>query len=346
MSEARLFAVAPFVSDAAEAAVLAPRSPAEASRPVAGVSHLARLLIAAERDGARHALVLVADSPALRHRVEQELARARCTIEVDWSSPEAVGALPGQAKGLGDPRALARQVLLATGKPTDGLVSRWLNRPVSRWISARVLLIPGVRPWHLTLVTAAIAFLMFALLCFGGRNGVVLGALLFHLASVVDGVDGEIARAAYRSSRRGALLDTSVDMATNLLFTLGVTLGLIRLHGPLYALVGGLAVSIYLAGVLLLAALVRMSGQGPTFDLLKLIYSQRFPSGWRAHVVAAVRTATSRDFFAFLFALLALAGAAAAIPWLVLGAAGLWLLIIIATASTVIGDAVAAANRP
>ena len=121
------------LADPVETVVLTPRGALEAARPVAGVSHLARALIAAERDGARRALVLLADAPGLRATVSDELERAGASIEVEWSPPEVV-APPG-ALGLGDPRALERQVLRATGKSSDGIVSRYLNRPVSRAIS-------------------------------------------------------------------------------------------------------------------------------------------------------------------------------------------------------------------
>lgn len=337
------------LADPKETAVLTPAGVAEAARPVAGVSHLGRALIAADREGARRAVVLLADAPALKAQITDELARAQASIEVEWSPPEVTA--PIGAIGLGDPRALQRQVLLATGKASDGLVSRWLNRPVSRAITAQVLRIPGARPWHLTLVTAVIALIMFAALVSGRVWGVMLGGVLFHLASVLDGVDGEMARATFRSSRLGAMLDTSVDVASNLLFFLGVTIGLSRLHGGYYAMVGGLAFSLYIAGVVLLAALVRMSGRGPSFDLLKVVYGQRFPTGWKAQVVTVIRVSTSRDFFAFVLGLLAVTGATAAIPWLILLAAFCWLLFIIAAAPTLIAApaerAVAAtANQP
>lgn len=339
------------LADPEETTVLAPRGLKEASRPVAGVSHLGRALIAADREGARHAVVLLADCPRLKAQVTDELARAGAAITIDWSPPEVTAAIG--AVGLGDPKTLQRQVLLATGKASDGLVSRWLNRPISRAITARVLAIPGVRPWHLTLVTAAIAIGMFAALVSGRPLGLIAGALLFHLASVVDGVDGEMARATYRSSRMGAIMDTSVDMATNLIFTLGVTIGLTRLHGAIYAKVGGLAFVFYVAGVMLLAALVRRSARGPSFDLLKGVYSQRFPSGLLAFLATLARVITSRDFFAFVFAVLAIAGLAVVIPWLLMVAAAFWVTVILAAAPSVIaqGDEAGAgtpatANQP
>ena len=129
----------------------------------------------------------------------------------------------------GGRRAVARRrtrSVRATGKASDGLVSRWLNRPISRSISI-VLLRRAGRPadprhirhrpdrlWSCSLARSAAA------------SGLVGGALLFHVASVFDGVDGEIARATWRSSRAGAALDTIVDMATNVLFLVGIVTNL------------------------------------------------------------------------------------------------------------------------
>src|SRR3954451_1398477 len=77
----------------------------------------------------------------------------------------------------------------------DGIVSRRFNRPVSQAISRRLLRFEGIRPWHMTVVTAAIAVAMVVALFGKSYGALVVAGLLFHLASVVDGVDGEIARA-------------------------------------------------------------------------------------------------------------------------------------------------------
>jgi CDP-L-myo-inositol myo-inositolphosphotransferase len=44
-----------------------------------------------------------------------------------------------------------------------------------------------------------------------GRGAAILGAVLVHVASVLDGVDGEIARLQVRASPGGALLDGVLD---------------------------------------------------------------------------------------------------------------------------------------
>ena len=115
----------------------------------------------------------------------------------------------------------------ATGKPGDGLVSRWLNRPISqRAHLAGARHLPGIRPIHVTVFNALLAVPMFLLLLFGGHAGLILGAILFQAASVLDGVDGEMARATFRTSAEGASLDSLIDMSINFLFVLGLTIHL------------------------------------------------------------------------------------------------------------------------
>src|SRR6185503_10314812 len=50
---------------------------------------------------------------------------------------------------LDRPSATA-ELLRGTGKATDGVVSRWLNRPISRRLSALLLRVPAIRPVHAT----------------------------------------------------------------------------------------------------------------------------------------------------------------------------------------------------
>ncbi len=94
-------------------------------------------------------------------------------------------------------------------KPTDGPVSRYLNRRVSTAIT-RALLATGRPPDPdvVTLFTTAVAFLAaYLVIAVGG----VLAGVAIQLASIIDGVDGEIARALGRSSRAGAFLDSMMD---------------------------------------------------------------------------------------------------------------------------------------
>ncbi|HLZ69810.1 MAG TPA: CDP-alcohol phosphatidyltransferase family protein [Dehalococcoidia bacterium] len=100
-------------------------------------------------------------------------------------------------------------MMAAPAKPAslDGLVSRWLNRPLSR-PTARLLAHTSVTPNQITLLSALIAGVA-GLLLAAGHN--VWGGIAIHISSVVDGVDGDLARLSGRSSRFGAVLDAVLD---------------------------------------------------------------------------------------------------------------------------------------
>jgi CDP-L-myo-inositol myo-inositolphosphotransferase len=51
--------------------------------------------------------------------------------------------------------------------------------------------------------------------------------VLFQLASIAEGIDGEIARATHRTSARGASLDSVTDGFTNCGFLLGAGVNLV-----------------------------------------------------------------------------------------------------------------------
>ena len=221
---------------------------------------------------------------------------------------------------FGRPAQAARRILLATAKTSDGVISRWLNRPVSQRISQLLLaVVPGIRPWHMTMVVALVAIAMVFALLTGGAAGLIWGGVLFHVASVLDGVDGEIARASYHSSQAGAVLDTRVDMLTNIGYFVGVAVALTRLYGGYQAIVGGLAVMFALTGLGTTAWLLKRLDRPGSFDIIKLYYRERFLDGWQKLVTETIVAMTSRDFFAFAFGVVIVAGFGWSVSWLLLG---------------------------
>jgi 1L-myo-inositol 1-phosphate cytidylyltransferase / CDP-L-myo-inositol myo-inositolphosphotransferase len=102
----------------------------------------------------------------------------------------------------------ARKVLrYKLAKHSDGPVSRYLNRPVSTRISmalAPLRISPDVASWF----AAAVGIVAGWLLALGYG---VAGALAAHACSVLDGVDGEVARLQVRATARGAMLDGVLD---------------------------------------------------------------------------------------------------------------------------------------
>jgi phosphatidylglycerophosphate synthase len=127
--------------------------------------------------------------------------------------------------GPGDSEAGEREFLSRLGKSQDGVVSRLINRPISRFVT-RLLLRYSIHPTAWTLAILVLPLLSFALLVRGAYFSIVLGALLFQLFSILDGCDGEMARARYLESARGARLDYLCDLSGNVLFVAGLGFGL------------------------------------------------------------------------------------------------------------------------
>ena len=106
-----------------------------------------------------------------------------------------------------DLRAARAQLQRSLTKDGDGPVSRYLNRPVSTRISMALAPL-RLSPDLISLISVGLAVTAAWLLA-TGRG--ILGGIVLHAASVLDGVDGETARLLMRAGPRGAMLDGILD---------------------------------------------------------------------------------------------------------------------------------------
>ena len=150
----------------------------------------------------------------------QEVRRA-LRLAAERTTQPAWHYLPDFAAVDAAERAFLRQ----NGKTQDGLVSRYLNRPISRAIT-RLLLQTNITPstWSVLIfvlpLIACIAFLQ------GTAGWIIAGCLLFQLYSILDGCDGEIARARFQHTNVGRRLDSLLDLGGNMLLALCLGIGL------------------------------------------------------------------------------------------------------------------------
>ncbi len=107
-------------------------------------------------------------------------------------------------------------------KPHDGWVSRRLNRPVSVRLVTPLLLLAyrRITPNQVTVLgfLTGLAGVLLLML----RQPIAAG-IAIHLASVLDGSDGEIARLKKMASPLGTFLDAVVDRYTDVAIILGLT---------------------------------------------------------------------------------------------------------------------------
>ena len=120
-----------------------------------------------------------------------------------------------------------RWLLRGSGKSKDGVVSRYINRPISRAVS-RFFLKTSMTPNLWTILITAFPVIGFLFLIRGNYAALVIGAALFNAHSILDGCDGEIARAKYLDSEKGPGIDAIGDLISLLLFSLGLGFGLFR----------------------------------------------------------------------------------------------------------------------
>jgi CDP-L-myo-inositol myo-inositolphosphotransferase len=125
-----------------------------------------------------------------------------------------------------DVRRAERLILArAARKPWDGPVARLLNRRLS-WRLSLLLLRAGASPNAATLFAFLLALLAAVALAAGHEwsAALVAGGVLTQIASVADGVDGEIARASLRASPSGAFLDSVLDRIADAALLAGLAL--------------------------------------------------------------------------------------------------------------------------
>jgi len=101
-----------------------------------------------------------------------------------------------------------------------GLVAIHLNRPLSIRMS-RLVVNTGITPNQTTFFAFFLGAIGVSMLFLGGYGWAVVGTLLLHINSVIDGVDGELAKLRYQFSDFGAYLDSVCDEVLNSALLIG-----------------------------------------------------------------------------------------------------------------------------
>jgi CDP-L-myo-inositol myo-inositolphosphotransferase len=140
-----------------------------------------------------------------------------------------------------DLRTAEVALLESLTKPTDGIVSRHINRRVSRKISS-LLSRTEISPNQISFTAFILGLLSGLLFAQGSWFSAVLGGVLAQSTSIVDGCDGEIARLRFKATSYGAWFDAVLDRYADAFITLGMTYGVWSTTGnPWTLLIGSIA---------------------------------------------------------------------------------------------------------
>jgi phosphatidylglycerophosphate synthase len=133
--------------------------------------------------------------------------------------------VPDRRAAVSAERALLRQLAALTAD-SDGPIARF-DRAISIRLS-RYLVRTPLRPNHITTIGTTIGFAGAWALTHGTYGYGVLGTLLFWLAVIIDGCDGEVARLKFQESRFGYLFDVATDNIVHVAIFVGLGIGLYR----------------------------------------------------------------------------------------------------------------------
>jgi phosphatidylglycerophosphate synthase len=198
-------------------------------------------LVAARPDDPAAAL---ADAGSLVARVDAAHVRGAASVAQVLAEQKverlelAVARFPAEASRA--QRRRAEDVLLRGACKTLlsgdylGALNRELTIPMVRQVART-----GMRPNTVTVISFFFTIAAAVPLVSGGYKGLVLGALLQWFGSLLDGVDGKLARLKGQISVTGAKLDSWLDMVYYAVLFGALGIGLSRDHAP--ALVAALA---------------------------------------------------------------------------------------------------------
>ena len=131
-----------------------------------------------------------------------------------------------------------RHLLKTLKKKTDGPISRYINRPISTFIS-KFLVKFNITPNQITVFSFLISVVAAFLISQKGYLSLALGGILAQLSSIVDGCDGEVARLKFLSSDYGAWLDRVLDRYSDGLLIMALTIHALYYRFSLTVVVAG-----------------------------------------------------------------------------------------------------------
>jgi len=237
------------------------------------------------------------------------------------AAPQLAESGPSSIDAATDPGASAAEEALwqSCRKPVDGYVSRHLNRYISLAISRRIV-DTRVTPNQVSALCIVLGILSGVLAAQGGYAYLLAGATLFQLNSILDGVDGELARVRWAYSSVGELLDSAGDNIANFSFFGGVAVAALHAGQHGLATAGLLGLSMWALYLVFLYARLSGSGRGDVMQVRTSLDGMRSPL---VHALLALgRKVLRRDSFVMVSFVAAVLGYAPHLLLMILAGGG------------------------
>jgi 1L-myo-inositol 1-phosphate cytidylyltransferase / CDP-L-myo-inositol myo-inositolphosphotransferase len=164
-------------------------------------------------------------------------------------------------------KAAEKILFMSLQKPTDGFMSRLVERRISGFISW-ALMNTSVTPNMMTFFVIGVGISAAYFFAQPDLRLQVLGALLFWCSSFLDGCDGELARLKFMESRLGGWLDIWADNVVHICVFIGIGIGLFRHTSSMHWIYLGISAAL---GVLISVSWVswqtlrKKKGEGPLY---------------------------------------------------------------------------------
>lgn len=126
-----------------------------------------------------------------------------------------------------------KKFIKSLSKSGDGIISKHFNRKISTLISRHLVNTP-LTPNMISFIIMLFAIPTFFLLATGIYPWLILGGFLIQFMSILDGVDGEIARMKFLRSKWGGYLDANLDKYIDTIAITGMTLGYLKITGNIW----------------------------------------------------------------------------------------------------------------
>lgn len=242
-----------------------------------------------------------ADGPALSEGVQRLADRGRV------EAADVGGRTWQDVDTRRDVEIAERKLLESVRSEEDGPVARHLNRPISTRVSRWLVEHTSVTADQVSVGTLGVGLAAAAFAAVGGYAAHLAAGVLFQAASVLDGTDGEVAKLTFRSSKRGAWVDTICDNLAYLAFLVGLTVGAHRMGLPDFFVHTGL-LAVGAATVSMAAINLHLLVRDESGSARDVEYGYQERDDLKSRVMQALHYLGKRDMLAMLVLVLAVAG--------------------------------------